>query len=205
MIPNSIRAVVLGLSVQLLTLPQILSRLHNPKMWHVFQKNPLRRVSQYLKCGNDQQPRNDSGQFHGEGSLFVKLIIVSPFVWYPSGLFWTRWTQAELQHPSSLRFVVILLSSVRRGLELNFLNFYLQFIFGRNYQVKHVHEESKSICITILNLRILHSVVTVGLSQLSILWVMGMKQTVVYPHSLVVIMTWCLRIVTASPHLYMMY
>lgn len=63
-----------------------------------------------------------------------------------------------------------------RGLGLNFLNFDLLFIFGRNSQVKHVHEQSKSICITMLNLRILHSVVTVGPSQLSILWVMGMKQ-----------------------------
>ena len=56
-----------------------------------------------------------------------------------------------------------------RGLGLNFFNFDLQFIFGRNNQVKHVHEESKSICITILNLRILHSVVNVGPSHLSIL------------------------------------
>ena len=67
-----------------------------------------------------------------------------------------------------------------RGLGLNFLNFDLLFIFGRNSQVKHVHEESKSICTAILNLRILHSVVTVGSSQLSILWVMGMKQLVPY-------------------------
>lgn len=65
---------------------------------------------------------------------------------------------------------------MHRGLGLNCLNFDLLFIFGRNSQVKHVHEQSKSICITILNLRILLSVVTIGPSQLSILWVMGMKQ-----------------------------
>jgi len=42
------------------------------------------------------------------------------------------------------------------GLGLKFLNFDLQFIFGRNFQVKRVHEERKSICVTITNLRILH-------------------------------------------------
>lgn len=91
-----------------------------------------------------------------------------------------------------------------RGLGLNFLNFDLQFIFGRNSQVKHVHEESKSICITILNMRILHSVVTVGPvcfvgHEHEAVGPLPLSRTMVYPHSLVVVMT-CLRIVTASPH-----
>lgn len=33
-----------------------------------------------------------------------------------------------------------------RGRGLNFLNFDLQFIFDRISQVKHVHEDRKSIC-----------------------------------------------------------
>jgi hypothetical protein len=63
----------------------------------------------------------------------------------------------------------IIVLSVLRGFGLKFLNFDLRFIFGRICKVKCVHEERKSVCVTILNLRILHSVVTVGPSQLSIL------------------------------------
>jgi hypothetical protein len=70
--------------------------------------------------------------------------------------------------------------SVLRVIGLRFLDFDLQYIFGRNSQVKHLHEKSKSICVTTINLRILHSVVTVEPSQLSILWVMGMKQLAPY-------------------------
>lgn len=42
---NSIRTVVLGLPLQLLTLPQIVAGLHNPKIWHVFlKKNSATRI-----------------------------------------------------------------------------------------------------------------------------------------------------------------
>jgi len=90
----------------------------------------------------------------------------------------------------------IIVLSVLRCLGLNFLNFDLLFIFGRNSQVKHVHERSKSMCITILNLRILYSMVNrafpaayfVGHGNEAV-GPLPLSSTMIYPHSLVVVMT----------------
>jgi hypothetical protein len=40
-LPNATRTVVLGLIIQLHSLPENLFGLHNPKMWHVFLKKIL--------------------------------------------------------------------------------------------------------------------------------------------------------------------